>query len=452
MNLSVGVISCCLSGQLTAHGDRYWRIGGKLTEPAKGPPIWNSEVEWLVEKFDDIAETLAPEIFKPSQCEYPLAFRPKATQALAILLSRSQNSTEIWIERWSAVQPNASSKSNVQFSTYWYCNRPFSSYSRLRLPLGNDWRKNIKDFAHKWRELLRQTAIEQWTGLREHDGTLPADQPPDRRVLVTISNGAGNRRVQYYPFCPQPRDPIVLAKPLRRLLLEACNTPRTAQQAAQMAGFVEVNAARGELAWTARYDDDTLREAVFLTTIRIDGQDHLSATFRPPSFLADPLLTALAPLSHNAQLQGHLGPSPQRPEGLPVTQLRAAGLIEDRLLGSAIGDYPKPVSAEAENTRAAAASALRMNQERWKLLQWLDIESRCQANLHALDQKRRALAWQRLSLLRFDGLNSLSEQSSSGHIGELLANAKDCHALSIAGKLKPSLLRRSKDLPKPGSS
>src|SRR5208283_5156026 len=121
---------------------------------------------------------------------------------------------------------------------------------------------------------------------------------------------------------------LVLTKSLRRLLLEACSTPCTAQQLAQRVGTVDVVTVRNELVWTARYDDETLRESAFLTPIRLDQVDHLVATIRPPSFLADPLLTALVTVPAQGKPLGAMGPSPQRPQGFPMADLLNAKLID----------------------------------------------------------------------------------------------------------------------------
>ena len=147
----MGSFVCCgLSQQLTTHGDRYWRLGNYASEIERGPPVWISEVDWLINKLENIADVLAPERFAPAHNEFPLAFRPISTQAIAIILSKASKAAEIWIERWSSVQPSASSHDGLQYSKYWYCNRPFSSYSRLKLPIRTGWRQALKEFANKW--------------------------------------------------------------------------------------------------------------------------------------------------------------------------------------------------------------------------------------------------------------------------------------------------------------
>jgi hypothetical protein len=365
------------------------------------------------------------------------------------LLHRETRSSELWIERWSSAHRGGGGKEEIQFSRYWYCKHPFYPSSRLKLPLGSDWPSGLRNFARGWRETLQKSSSSEWVKLKDANNNLPDDLPPPDRIVVTVSPPMGHdRQLPFYPFHSPLRDAVVLEKPLRRLLLEACGTPRSAGQVAQIMGHVDEQSVRGELIWTARYEDRTLRQAAFFTAIRRDGQDQLSATLRLPSFLADPLLSALTPLSLRGKPTGRLGQSPQRTEGLPLAELRKQKLVGTEMLATSVGDYPLPVPAEIERTRAAAKPAPRLAQEKWRILQWLDIESRCQVNLRPTDQQRRVLAWQRLALLHFDCVVLLTKEMADPAVSSLVAEARKRFERSVAGTLEPTTLLRSRDLPR----
>ena len=182
--------------------------------------------------------------------------------------------------------------------------------------------------------------------------------------------------------------------------------------------------------------------------MRSEGVDRVVAVMRVASFLADPLLTALATVAATHAPQGKIGQSPQRPDGLPMQKLRDAKLLADGIFSTVVGDYPLPTSKECEATRAAARPSPRLRQERWFVLQWLDLESRCQVNLVCSNDLRWAQRWQRLALLRFDCATLLEENLDRADIDGLLAQARERHSLSLSGAFQPSPLLRSKNLPR----
>jgi hypothetical protein len=431
----------------TKNGDLYWRLGTSLVRPPRGPPIWVSEVDWIVSAIKDIADTLVVDEFAPSQRTYPLAFRPSGKHALVILLQRDRLTSELWIERWSAAHKGGSANQEVVFSAYWYCNKPFLPYSRLKIPLTSGWAESLRVFASQWDTQLRRAAAQAWKDFSSADKSLPTKQPPENQIVVAIPTAAGERRISFYPFCPRPRDPSVLPKSLHRVLLEACNVPHTAQQISPRVNFINIDSIRNELAWTARYTDETLREAAFFSPVRVDKSDHLVATLRLPSFLADPLLTSISPLTPAGKSSGQFGPSPQRPEGLPIAELRNGRLIQDHLFRAAVGDYPLPSKNEMENTRSAAKASPRLKQDSRLILQWLDLESRCQVNLIPTDILRRVLGWQRLALLRFDCTTFLADELATDEVAKLVAEAQKRHHSTVVGKLEFAPLLRSRELP-----
>jgi hypothetical protein len=436
------------SGDLkTRTGDFYWRIGGSSDHLQNALPIWSSEVDWLISELDNIAVALEPDNFPVNEEVYPLAFRPIGKSAILLALKRNRDISELWIERWSAVNPGANNPTVRAFSTYWYCNRPFLPSSRLKLPLNSGWKASLRGFANKWAEDLRQRTILTWEGLRMTNSDLPAEPPPRSRIVVACSQQGHQRRIPFYPSC-QPHEATVLDRPLRRVLLEACSEPLTYKEVARRVGSIDSDAARNELTWTSRYDNETLSEAAFLVPMRSENVDRIVATMRAPSFLADPLLSALAPVPAMLAPQGNIGPSPQRPDGLPLEKLRSAKLLAEGTFPTSLGDYPLPTPKECENTRAAAKSSSRLRQERWLVLQWLDVESRCQLNTVCNDRFRRVLGWQKLALLRFDCATLFDEIASRAEVDDLLTKARERHALSMSGAFQPSPLLRSKNLPR----
>jgi hypothetical protein len=437
-----------LATQPTKQGDRFWRLGGPQVEPENGLPIWASEVTWLIAVLEDIADTLALDCFAPEEQQYPLAFRPTGTHAVALLLQRHRGGSELWIERWSGVHQNALATQGVMFSAYWYCDKPYRSFSRLILPLKSDWAEALRNFVREWRQDLEQDKVLVWARLVGIGDHLPQEAPPVSQIVVTIPTSAGDRHISFYPFCPPPTEARVLDKPLRRVLLETCSEPRTARQVAQRVVVVDATTVRNDLVWTARYDDETLREAAFLTPVQSKQVDYLVATLRLPSFLADPLLTALAPVRSEGKPYGEAGPSPQRPEGLPLSKLRGQKMIDSQVLSTALGDYPLPTPAEVKNTRAAAMASPRLRREWRRVLQWLDLESRCQVNLATRDRLRRVLGWQKLALLRFDCIQFLANDVGNPAVLSVIREAATRHALSLAGTMQPAPLLRSQNLPR----
>jgi hypothetical protein len=175
-------------------------------------------VDWLLSAIRDIADTVVVEEFAPSQRTYPLAFRPSGKHALVILLQRDRSTSELWIERWSAAHKGGDADQKVSFSGYWYCNKPFLPHSRLKILLTADWAESLRSFAREWNAQLRQAAAQAWKGFTSADKSLPAESPPEDRIVVAIPTAGGERRASYYPFCPGAYNPSIL---LKRLLAEA---------------------------------------------------------------------------------------------------------------------------------------------------------------------------------------------------------------------------------------
>ena len=84
------------------------------------------------------------------------------------------------------------------------------------------------------------------------------------------------------------------------------------------------------------------------------------------------------------------------------------------------------------------------------MLQLLDLESAAQATFADANALNAVLKLQRLALLRHDSLAFFSaEQSENTAIASVLEIAAKRHNAIIRGEVLPSLLRRSKDMPRP---
>jgi hypothetical protein len=84
------------------------------------------------------------------------------------------------------------------------------------------------------------------------------------------------------------------------------------------------------------------------------------------------------------------------------------------------------------------------------MLQLLDLESAAQATFSDANALDAVLKLQRLALLRHDSLAFFSaEQSADAAIATLLEIAAKRHNAIVRGEALPSLLRRSKDMPRP---
>jgi hypothetical protein len=242
----------------------------------------------------------------------------------------------------------------------------------------------------------------------------------------------------------------VLDQPLSRALLDACKAPVTAAHLAQkLSNTIDQRTVREQLSWTIRYDNATLKDAFFFSIVRHGKEDHFVATRMQPGFLSDGLLTSLAKASTHPDSSDPLGPSPQRPDGFPIEELLRAKSIHG-YVESALGHFPRPSDARANAIRAAAAPSLRLKQERWKMLQWIDLETAAQANYSDSDPFRRVLQWQRLALLRHDcAVFFEDEKIENETVAELLDLAAQRHTAIVRGQKIPSVLRRSKQMPKP---
>jgi hypothetical protein len=219
--------------------------------------------------------------------------------------------------------------------------------------------------------------------------------------------------------------------------------------AQRLENSVDERTVREQLTWTIRYENATLKDAFFFSILRQGNEDRFVATRAQPGFLADGLLTSLADAAKDSDTREPLGPLPQASDGIPIERLNQAKQIRG-YANSALGHFPKPSNSRALATRAAAAPPARLKQERWKMLQWLDLESSAQANFSDPDPFRRVLAWQRLALLRHDSATLFgNEQQGNQAISDLLSLAAQRHAAIIRGNKLPSCLRRSKQLPRP---
>jgi hypothetical protein len=438
------------SSELTTAGDRYWRFTNRVVPIEKALPIWASELDWFLTVLMGISQSLDLESLPAAQQPYPLAVRPAGTGALLVMLQRNVQGSELWVERWSSRRPNSSTPTGIQYFTYWYRDFRLQNWSRTKINLRNDWRDALRHFvAVQVAHFSNRLALE-WTQLVKSNDVLPKEMPSLDHITVARTNHGLVRRIPWYPFCPNLSAARVLKHPLRRALLDACQAPiSSAHLALKLENTIDEQTAREQLAWTVRYEDATLKNAFFFSIVRQDREDHFVATRAQPGFLADGLLSSLADVTTETDAKDPPAPSPQATDGIPIERLSQAKLIH-RYAKSAFGYFPRPSHERARANRAAAAPSARLKQERWKILQWLDLESSAQANFTEPDPLKRILGWQRLALLRHDCATFFgNEREKDEAIGGLLDLAAHRHAAIIRGDRVPSTLRRSTQMPRP---
>ena len=438
-------------GHLRRTRDRYWRFTNQTVASERAVPIWASELQWFLASLEKLAEcsddlTSLP----PADIPYPFAVRPASTTMLLLLVKRNIEGSELWVERWASRRRDEKSPNGVLFSTYWYRDFKFGTLSQIKVNLRSRWQDSFRGFLTKQRARLANELSDGWTSFALRQNELPSEMPPLDRITVARNGANSIRRTPWYAFCPDATEVRVLEHSLRRTLLDACNTPATIPNMAQrMQNAVDERAIREQLSWTIRYEDETLTNGYFFGIIRQGQEDRFVATRAQPGFLADPLLTALASIEPQEPSEIPFGQSPQSPNGLPLSRLREAKLI-DGFLSSALGRFPQPSRDRIRATRAAAVASTRLKQERWKMLQLLDLESAAQATFPDPNALTAVLKLQRLALLRHDSLAFFSaEQSEDMAVASVLESAAKRHNAIIRGEVLPSLLRRSKDMPRP---
>jgi hypothetical protein len=436
---------------LTSTCDRYWRFTNQTVPSERAVPIWTSELEWFLAALAKLAEYPTDLTSLPyADVAYPFAVRPAGTTMLLLLIKRNIQGSELWVERWASRRRDEKSPNGVQFSTYWYRDFRFGTFSQIKVNLRTGWQDSFRDFLTNHRARLADELSRGWTTFALRQKELSREMPPLDRITVARSGANSIRRTPWYAFCPDATEARVLEHSLRRTLLDACNTPTTIPDVAQrIRNALDERAIREQLSWTIRYEDETLTSGYFFGIIRQVQEDRFVATRAQPGFLADPLLTALAKIEPTGSSELPFGPSPQSPSGLPLSRLRDGKLI-DGFLTSAFGRFPQPSRDRVRATRAAAAASTRLRQERWKMLQLLDLESAAQATFPDVDALNAVLKLQRLALLRHDNLAFfLAEQSENPAIARVLEIAAKRHNSIIRGEVLPSFLRRSKDMPRP---
>lgn len=438
------------SSELTSGGDRYWRFTNRVIPLEKALPIWASELDWFLSVLMVISQNLDIECFAPAPEPYPLAVRPAGTGVLLVMLQRNIQGSELWVERWSSRQRNSGSPAGVQFSTYWYRDFKLQHFSRTKINLRDDWRDALSKFVRTQKANFDEVLVHHWAQLVKKSDALPKEMPPLDRITVARDSYGLLRRIPWYPFCPNASSARILNQPLRRALLDACQKPiLAAHLVLKLEHSIDERTVREQLPWSVRYEDATLKDAFFFSITRQGKEDRFVATRAQPGFLADGLLTSLAEVTTATDARSPLAPSPQATDGIPIERLTQAKLIQG-YSATTLGHFPRPSNDRARATRAAAAPPARLKQERWKMLQWLDLESSAQGNFSDPDPLKRVLGWQRLALLRYDcSVFFANEQAEDESVGELLDSAAQRHAAIIRGDRMPSMLRRSKQMPKP---
>jgi hypothetical protein len=431
----------------TKNGEAYWRIVQSPQNTQCTPPIWSSEIDWLLNSLERIARDLNPDKFARGPLVYPLDFVVNNIDAVVLLLDRREEAPRLRFERWKGTWLNAEREAT-------YVRRYFGPAGRGsfgHLMLESDWALGLRALVTDFRTHIDGQRRLNWSEATKNNAKLSSDVPQIDRVIVHVLRNGNVTALPWNSCFSAFTDPAVLDRPLPEVVLEACKAGTNVDQiSAALDRILDAKQVNRLLSWSTRYASTTLSAGYFL---RVDADEQrkplFAATRDLQAFAADPLFLDLGGIEHQLSPGDANAPSPATPQfqtGIPLKALKERAAIRG-VADSPYGSVPLPNPTRVSATRRIASIPAAMNRYRWWMLQFLDLASATLINLHPTNTPEAFAAFQRVGLLLADSDQAFASNSDNSRVVGIQAETKERLLTLLKGGTMRGTVKRKADLP-----